>query len=184
MTLYTSPATVKRDTPLGSAVDDNILLPYIRMAQDKEILPYLGSKLDAKLKTDIEGDALSGVYKALVDDYIVHALSQFAFVLVAPVLRIRFSNNSVTVVTSEQGQSASRNDIKAVTDAARQMGEFYRERMVEHITHNISDFPEYQQNTGEDLHPTKNSYFENLNLDRTYRSNSEKAIIQALNIHI
>lgn len=180
MVLYTSPRIVKRDTPLGSGVDDNLLLPYIRMAQDKEILPYLGSKLDDKLKTDINSNALSGVYQTLVEDYLVHALVQFTFAMAAPMIRVRFSNNSVTVVSSEQGQSANRDDIKPIVDQARQMGEFYRERMVEHIHHNITSFPEYNTNTGEQMSPTRNNYFEGLNLGRPLRSRRDEAIWAAM----
>lgn len=180
MILYTSPTIVKRDTPLGSQVDDNLLYPYIRMAQDKEILPYLGTKLDEKLKADITADTLTGNYQTLLEDYIVHSLVQFTFAMIAPMIRVRFSNNSVTVVSSEQGQAASTSDIKPIVDHARQMGEFYRERMIEHITHNLENFPEYQTNTGEDLHPTRNNYFEGLNLDRATYDNQTKAFLSAI----
>ena len=180
MVLFTSPRIIKRDTPLGSQVDDNLILPYIRMAQDKEILPYLGTKLFDKLKDDIDANTLTGVYQTLVDDYLVASLVQFTFAMVAPMIRVRFSNNSVTVVSSEQGQTANRDDIKPIVDQARQMGEFYRERMVEHIHHNIANFPEYNTNTGEQMSPTRNNYFEGLNLGRSFRSRRDEAIWAAM----
>lgn len=180
MILYLNPRLVKRDTPLGSQVDDNLIVPYIRMAQDKEILPFLGSSLDRKLKAEIDADTLADPYLTLVDDYLVPALAQFVFVMAAPAIRVRFSNNSVSVVTSEQGQTASRNDMKPVIDNSRQMAEFYRERMIEHIRHNLDDFPEYQDNQGEDLVPTVRNYFEGLNLGRTYHDNRDKAFRTAI----
>lgn len=184
-TFYVSPTKVKQDTSLGYAVDPDIIHPHLRLAQDKEILPYLGTKLDHRLKELISTDTIDSYepYETLLQDYIVPALVQFTFVYVAPALRLRFSNNAVSVPTSEQGQSASQSDMKPVIDNARQMAEFYRERMVQFILHNKSDYPEYQENTGADLHPTSRAYFENLNVDRPYRSNQEKGFLAAINAY-
>lgn len=165
MILYTSPARVKRDTLLGSAVDEHLLTPYIRLAQDKEILPMLGTKLDEKLKADIDAATLTGEYKILVDNFIVPALVQFTFAMFAPALRVRFSNNAVSVTQTESGSGAEWRDIKPMVDLATNMGEFYRERGIEYICHNTSEFPEYNQNTGPDLHPTRRNYGTTLNLD-------------------
>lgn len=179
MVLYTTPTIVKRDTPLGSQVDENLIIPYLRMAQDKEILPYLGTQLDTKLKADITASTLTGYYQTLVEDYIVPSMVQFAFVMIAPMLRVRFSNNSVTIVSSEQGQSADMGDIKPLRDLARDMAEFYRERMIEFIRHNPTEFPEYNTNTGADITPTRRNYFEGLNLDKTY-SPRQEAFLSAI----
>ena len=48
-TIYLSTSRLKRDTPIGSSVDDNLLKPQILLAQDRHILPVLGTK-DGKLK--------------------------------------------------------------------------------------------------------------------------------------
>ena len=52
-TLYISSTRLKKDTALGGSVDDNLIMPYILLAQDMNILPKLGTDLDAKLKNDI-----------------------------------------------------------------------------------------------------------------------------------
>ena len=57
--LYISSARIKRDTALGSTVDDNILNPYIQIAQDRWILPVLGTDLDEYLKGEIATPTLS-----------------------------------------------------------------------------------------------------------------------------
>ena len=68
-TLYINASRIKKDTALGSAVDDNLLHPYILIAQDRWILPALGTDLDAKLKQDIIDSTLVGNYETLVTDY-------------------------------------------------------------------------------------------------------------------
>jgi len=175
-TLYTSPQTLKRDTALGTSVDEELLRPYIRIAQDRWILPALGTKLDEHLKAQIDADTLASNDLILVRDYIQPALVQLAFCEVAFVVRIRFSNNSVTIADSEQGSSAQASDIKLVTDRAQQIGLFYRERMLDYLCENTALFPTYNQNTGSDLSPNRDNYFGGLNIypnaipDRTLRT--------------
>ena len=41
--LFISPAKLKKETALGGSVDDEILQPYIRLAQEMHLLPTLGS---------------------------------------------------------------------------------------------------------------------------------------------
>ena len=50
--------TPKKDTALGGSVDDNLIMPYILLAQDMYILPILGTDLYNKLKTDIQSAGL------------------------------------------------------------------------------------------------------------------------------
>tara|TARA_R110001583_G_scaffold10416_2_gene47794 strand:- start:1407 stop:1982 length:576 start_codon:yes stop_codon:yes gene_type:complete len=183
-TLYISASKLKRDTALGSAVDDNLLTPYINIAQDRQILPALGTELDNYLKTQIAaGTALTGSYLTLVEDYIQPALVQFTFCEVAYVVRLRFSNNSVTVPTSEQGSPASISDIKEVVQRANEIAMFYRERMIDFIQNNTATLPEYNQNTGSDLSPSQRNYFGGLNVyPKITDDNQLKALAGALGI--
>ena len=73
-TLYISSTRIKKDTALGGSVSDDIIMPYILLAQDMFILPVLGTDLDAKLKADIQGGSLTGDYKTLVETYIQPSL--------------------------------------------------------------------------------------------------------------
>jgi len=72
-TLMISATRLKKDTALGGSVDDNLIMPYILLAQDMYILPILGTDLDAKIKSDIQAGSLAGAYKTLVETYI-HSL--------------------------------------------------------------------------------------------------------------
>ena len=182
-TLYINASRIKKDTALGSAVDDNLLHPYIFIAQDRWILPALGTDLDDKLKQDIIDSTLTGNYETLVTEYIQPTLVQLAFAEVAYVMRLRFSNNSVTLISNEQGTSASVSDIKMVVQKATEIGMFYRQRLVDYLCHNTALFPEYATNTGADLHPSRHNYFGNLNVDRNrLLSNKEIRIAQGIGI--
>ena len=185
-TLYISATRIKKDTALGGSVDDNIIMPYILLAQDMFILPVLGTDLDNKLKADIQGGSLTGAYKTLVETYIQPALVQFAFQELAPFLRLRFVNNAIVIMgATDQSDSASYEDIKPLIDRSKDAGEFYRQRLIDYIRNNTSSFPEYSTNTGADLDPTTRNYYAGMNLDiNVPRSNRLKSFLQGADIMI
>jgi len=185
-TLYISATRIKKDTALGGSVDDNIIMPYILLAQDMFILPVLGTDLDTKLKSDIQGGSLTGAYKTLVETYIQPALVQFSFAELAPFLRLRFVNNAIVIMgATDQSDSASYEDIKPLMDRAKDAAEFYRQRLIDYIRNNTSSFPEYSSNTGADLDPTTRNYYAGMNLDiNVPRSNRLKSFLQGADITI
>lgn len=187
-TLYISSTRIKKDTALGGSVDDNIIMPYILLAQDMFILPVLGTDLDNKLKADIQGGSLSGDYKTLVETYIQPALVQFSFAELAPFLRLRFVNNSVVIQgDTDTGSSATYEDIKPLMNRAKDAAEFYRQRLIDYLRDKgTSAFPEYGSNddAGE-LSPTTRNYYAGLNLDiNTPKSNRLKSFLQAAEITV
>ena len=185
-TLFISSTRLKKDSAIGGSVDDNIIMPYILLAQDMQILPILGTDLDTKLKTEIQADTLANQYKTLVETYIQPALVQFAFSTLAPYLRLRFSNNSVVVMgATEQSSSATYDDIKPLMDTATDAAEFYRQRCIDYLRDNTSSFPEYSSNTGSDLDPTTRNYYAGINLDTNVpRNNRLKSFLQGADITI
>ena len=187
-TLYISATRLKRDTALGGSVDDNLIMPYILLAQDMYILPILGTDLDAKLKSEIQAGTLAGDYKTLMEDYIQKSLVQFAFAELVPFMRLRFVNNAVVVMgATDQSASASYDDLKPVMDRAKNAAEFYRQRTIDYLRDKGSaSFPEYSSNTDAgELSPTVNNYFAGLNLDvNVPRSGKLKCFLQGANITI
>ena len=185
-TLYISATRLKKDSAIGGSVEDDLIMPYILLAQDMNILPILGTDLDAKLKSDIQGGSLTGAYKTLVEDYIQPALVQFSFVSLVPYLRLRFVNNAVVVMgATEQSSSATYEDLEPVMNTATDAAEFYRQRCIDYLRNNESSFPEYSTNSGADLDPTVNNYFAGINLEPTApRSNRMKSFLQGADITI
>tara|TARA_Y100001973_G_C5024026_1_gene244629 strand:- start:64 stop:642 length:579 start_codon:yes stop_codon:yes gene_type:complete len=182
-TLFISATRLKKDTALGGSVDDNLIMPYILLAQDMNILPVLGTDLYEALKTKINAGSLTGDYKTLMETYIQPALVQFAFAQLAPYLRLRFVNNAVVVMgATEQSSSATYDDIKPLMDTATDAAEFYRQRLIDYLRNNSSSFTEYTSNTGADLDPTTRNYYAGINLDEAPISNRMKNFLQGANI--
>ena len=185
-TLYISSTRLKKDSAIGGSVSDDLIMPYILLAQDMSILPILGTDLDAKLKSDIQGGTLTGAYKTLVETYLQPALVQFAFTQLMPYLRLRFVNNAVVVMgATDQSSSATYDDLKPVMDTATDAAEFYRQRCIDYLRNNQTSFPEYSSNTGADLDPTTRNYYAGINLDTNVaRSNRLKGFLQGADITV
>ena len=184
-TIFISPNRLKRDTPLSQSVDDNLISPMILTAQDKHIWTALGTDLYDALRQDINvGAPIMGNYKILLEKYIQPALVWFSFAEILPVLRVRFVNNAVTVMNSEQSTGASYEDIKPVINKSLDTAQFYRQRLIDYLCNNSTLFPQYTTNTGEDLDPETRNYYSGLNVDTSvYESNLQlKAVISAIGI--
>jgi len=185
-TLSISSTRLKKDSAIGGSVSDDLIMPYILLAQDMSILPILGTDLDAKLKAEIQAGTLAGAYKTLVETYIQPALVQFSFVSLVPYLRLRFVNNAVVVMgATDQSASATYDDLKPVMDTATDAAEFYRQRCIDYLRNNQTSFPEYSSNTGADLDPTTRNYYAGINLDTNVaRSNRLKSFLQGADITV
>ena len=187
-TLYISSTRIKKDTALGGSVDDNLIMPYILLAQDMYILPVLGTDLDTKLKADIQAGSLAGDYKTLVEDYLQKSLVQFAFAELLPFLRLRMVNNAAVVMgATDQSSSASYDELRPLMDRAKDAAEFYRQRMIDYLTDKGSAaFPEYASNSDAgELSPTTRNYYAGMNLDvNVPRSSKLKNYLQGAGITI
>tara|TARA_R100000458_G_C8176265_1_gene174928 strand:- start:53 stop:634 length:582 start_codon:yes stop_codon:yes gene_type:complete len=185
-TLYISATRLKKDTAIGGSVQDDLIMPYILLAQDMHILPILGTDLDAKLKADILASSVTGAYKTLLETYIQPALVQFSFVSLVPYLRLRFVNNAVVVMgATDQSSSASYEDLEPLMNTATDAAEFYRQRCIDYLRNNTSSFSEYTSNTGADLDPTTANYFGGIQLEPTAtRSNRLTGFLQGADITV
>ncbi len=178
--LFISITKLIKDTALNGSIDQDIAHPYIQVAQDREIWPYLGTDLYNKLKADVIADSLTGNYQTLMNDYIQPALVQFAFCEVLPFLRVRIVNNSVVIMSSEQSSPASEGEMKRLLDRSRAIGEFYRERMIDYLCFNQTSFPEYSTNTNDDLTPRRRgNYTGGMNLTEVYGKKAEEILRDA-----
>ena len=134
--LFVSSNRLKRDTAIGGSVDDDLIRPYVYMAQQRWILPVLGTDLYKKLSDDIDSGSVTGDYKTLLEDYVIPATVQYAFVQLVPFLRLRFVNNAVVVMDSEQSTAATYDDLKPLMDQALDMAQFYRQRIIDYLCDN------------------------------------------------
>ena len=164
--LFISEAKLKDSTAINLNVDVDLLLPYVRQAQKLYVETKLGTDLTDKLKAEITAGTLTGAYKTLVDDYIGDMLPHWAFYHAVPFLRFKIENGNIYSKTSETGTALSTEEAQHLREEVRNTAEYYTERMIDYVTNNTSSFPEYNPNSGADVNPDRNAYYNGMNLER------------------
>ena len=163
--LFISESKLKSSTALNLNIDVDLLLPYVRQAQKLYVETKLGTELTDKLKTEITAGTLAGAYKTLVDEYVGDMLPNWAFYHAIPFLRFKIENGNIYSKTSETGNSLSTEEAQHLREEVRNTAEYYTERMIDYVTNNVASFPEYNQNTGSDVSPDRNAYYNGMNLE-------------------
>lgn len=156
--LFCNEDKLKSSTAINYNVDTAFLLPFLKIAQDKNMQVILGTDLYEKIEADIAAGTLTGVYKTLVDDYVQDSIIHYALVEALPFISFQIKNGSVTQKNSENGTAASKEDINWLIQKERDSAEFYGQRIVDYLCEKSSSFPEYTSNSGADLTPISNAY--------------------------
>jgi hypothetical protein len=168
--LLISEQKLKDSTAINLNVDVNILLPYVLQAQTLYIEPKLGTQLYEHIKGLIQagtiGDAGNVAYKTLLDDYISFVLVNYSFYHAIPYLRFKIENGNIYSKTSETGTALTTEEAQSLREEISNTAQYYTERLIEYIRNNIGDFPEYSTNSGADVNPDKNAYYNGMNLER------------------
>ena len=168
--LFISEQKLKDSTAINLNVDVNILLPYVLQAQTLYIEPKLGTQLYEHIKGLIQagtiGDAGNVAYKTLLDDYISFVLVNYSFYHAIPYLRFKIENGNIYSKTSETGTALTTEESQSLREEISNTAQYYTERLIEYIRNNIGDFPEYSTNSGADVNPDKNAYYNSMNLER------------------
>jgi len=171
--LFISEQKLKDSSAIGLNVDPSLLLPYVRQSQKLYCEPKIGSQLNSKLKNEIVAGTLTGAYKTLVDDYISDMLVNWAFYHALPFLRFRVEGGNIFAKTSETGTPLSTEEAQSLREEISNTAQYYTERMIEYITNNLGSFPEYSTNTGADVTPDRNAYYNGMNLERPSRQGTK-----------
>ena len=164
--LFISEEKLKDSTAINLNVDVNLLLPYVRQAQKLYVETKLGTDLTQKLKDEIVAGTLAGAYKTLVDEYIGDMLPNWAFYHAIPFLRFKIENGNIYSKTSETGTALSTEEAQHLREEVRNTAEYYTERLIEYVKNNIASFPEYNTNSGANVNPDDNAYYNGMNLER------------------
>ena len=168
--LFISEDKLKDSTAINLNVDVNLLLPYVRQAQKLYVETKLGTDLNQKLKDLIVAGTVNlpanAAYKTLLDDYIGDMLPNWALYNCIPYLRFKVENGNIYSKNSETGTALTTEEAQHLREEVRNTAEYYTERMIDYICNNNSLFPEYNTNTGADVNPDDNAYYNGMNLER------------------
>lgn len=148
-----------RNSILDGNVDTDKFIQYIKIAQEIHIRNYLGTDLYNKISADIIAGTLSGDYLELVNDFVQPMLIHYAMVDYLPFAAYQVKNGGVFKHRSENGDTATKEEIDFLVQKERDIAEYYTRRFIDYMSFNQASFPEYYTNSDDDIHPDTNATF-------------------------
>ncbi len=142
-TLFISVQSIKDRTGLHANVDEKLVLPEIKTAQDMYILPALGAALYNELQTAVEANSFTNLQTTLLDDYIVDCLIYYVMSELPQGLSYQFYNKGLIRKTGENQESPSMQDMIDVANRYRARAEFYKQRLIKYLKQNNALYPNY-----------------------------------------
>lgn len=166
--LLVLPSVLKERTVLHTNVDDKLLYPEIKAAQDLYIMPLLGSALFKKLQDDIEATGTTtGAYLTLLEDYIIDCICNYVLAELPEGLNYQFFNKGLSGKTTPESTTPSMSDMYQIVAKYKSRAEHYAKRARKYLLQNaVASFPEYYQiQTGIDtVIPERDDYQANIYL--------------------
>lgn len=148
-----------KNSILDGNVDTDKFIQYIKIAQEIHIRNYLGTDLYNKISADIIAGTLSGDYLDLVNTYVQPMLIHYAMVDYLPFAAYQIKNGGVFKHRSENGDTATKEEIDFIVQKERDIAEYYTRRFIDYMSFNQESFPEYYSNSNDDIHPDTNATF-------------------------
>lgn len=161
---FISTAYLKAETPIQENVEDNILIPYIKLSQSVHIQQALGSHYYNFLMEAVATKSLTVKDKDLLINYIQPALAQFTFYEVLPHLNFKITNKAISQQNSEFSNPSGVTEVKYLRNSVRDLAEFLLKRLQNELNGCKSDYPEYKRDADQNVKPNGSSYFSGIYL--------------------
>jgi hypothetical protein len=143
--LFITESLVKSRTAISDAIDGKQILPVIKLAQDKFILPALGSGLYNRLQQGIDIGDLSTNEKNLLDNYITDTLLWFTIGEMVISTSFQFFSKGVLQKGAEESNNPSKGQLELLERKYMSNGEFYKQRLIDYLRENSTMFEQYLQ---------------------------------------
>ena len=155
--LFISRTDLVKNSIIDGNVDTDKFIQFIKISQEIHIQNYLGGKLYDKISADIVAGTLSGNYLTLVTDYVQPMLIHYAMVDYFPFAAYQVKNGGVFKHNSENAQTASKDEVDFLVQKQRDFAEYYTRRFVDYMCFHGNLYPEYTNNSEDDVYPSKNT---------------------------
>ena len=86
-------------------------------------------------------------------------LIHYSLLEIIPFNAYQISNGGIFKHNSENSESVSKSEVDFLAEKHRKIAQNYRERFIKHVLNDSSKYPEYNSNSGEDIYPSKDNFF-------------------------
>lgn len=136
-------SVLKERESIHDNIDEKLIFPEIKAVQDEHLPPLLGTALFDKIISDIESNVLAGIYKTLVDDYLIDVLISYTLAEIPIAVSYQFWNKGILRKTSDNTETPSAQEVLMISDKYKRRGDMYAERTRRYLWQNQTSFPEY-----------------------------------------
>lgn len=166
-TLFISVQGIKDRTGLHANVDEKLVLPEIKTAQDMYILPTMGSTLYNRLQAGVTANNLNADEVILLNNYVADCLIYYVMSELPMGLSYQFYNKGLLRKSGDNTENPSMQDMIDVANRYRTRAEFYKQRMIKYLRQNNTLYPEYLNFTSgiDTIVPDLEGYTTSLYLD-------------------
>ena len=159
--LFINRTDLVRNSIIDGNVDTDKYIQFIKLAQEIHIQNYLGTKMYNALTAaipDIDNPA-NARWKTLLDEYVVPMLIWFSQVDYIPFASYQIRNGGMFKHRSENAETVSKEEVDYLVEKARTNAEWYSRRFIDYMSFNQTLFPEYTNNSNDDIYPSNSATF-------------------------
>ena len=158
-TLFISVEDIKTFSSINGNVDDNKIIQFISIAQDLDLEVVLGTRLFNRVITEIESGTISTPIQLLLDKYIKPTLIHYANARILPSIAYTIANGGIFKHSSENSETVSIDELNLLTEQSSSIAGQYADRMAKFLNYHNSDYPEYTNNTNEEIRPDRDPIY-------------------------
>lgn len=141
--LFISVDTIKDRTGLHNNVDEKLIKPEIKTAQDMYILPALGSTLYNRIQVGITANNLTASEITLLDDYVVDTLVNYVLSELPQGMSFQFYNKGLLRKQGDNSEYPSMQDMIDISNRYKSRAEYYKQRLIKFLRQNSTTYPLY-----------------------------------------
>lgn len=160
--LLISVEALKARSAVHMNVDDKIILPEIKAAQDIEIVQALGSRLFERLQAGIAAKGLTADETLLLDEYVTDCLVWFTVAALPITGSYQQYTKGAIRKGSDNTEQPSYSDLLRLCEMYKNRAENYRERLIRYLYSNSAKYPLYSVcgsgGSGDDISPGRSGY--------------------------
>jgi hypothetical protein len=161
--LFINRTDLVRNSIIDGNVDTSKFLYFISLSQTIHIQQFMGTELYEEFESMVTAGTLTELlnpnhYKLMID-YIQPMLIWYAQVDYIPFAAYQIKNGGVFKHTSENSESATKEELDYLVAKAREFAEWYSRRFIDYMNFNQNLFPKYYSNSNDDLDPSQDATF-------------------------
>lgn len=142
--LFISPQLIKDRSNISDNIDDKQLIYSIKVTQDQQLEPILGTTFYQGLQNRIENGNLTSCEESLINDYIHDVLIHYCLADLATSNSIKMWNKGLMQKSSDNAIVPTLNQTLQVAELYKNKGEWYAQRLIDYLRENELDYDEYR----------------------------------------